>query len=84
MGFPMAQPAQPSFLAHFAALRDPRQMAKVLLNLPQGEKFDRNSVGLVQRCGKPPRELDVRLCVTLGVRGHATGRVHRATAPDAI
>jgi hypothetical protein len=31
----MEQPAPPSFLAHFAALRDPRQTAKVLYPLPE-------------------------------------------------
>lgn len=31
----MPEPAQPSFLSHFAALRDPRQSAKVLYPLPE-------------------------------------------------
>ena len=31
----MSEPAQPPFLAHFAALRDPRQAAKVLYPLPE-------------------------------------------------
>jgi hypothetical protein len=31
----MEQPRQVSFLAHFAALRDPRQVAKVLYPLPE-------------------------------------------------
>jgi hypothetical protein len=31
----MSKPAQTPFLAHFAALRDPRQSAKVLSPLPE-------------------------------------------------
>ena len=31
----MSEPAQPPFLARFAALRDPRQAAKVLYPLPE-------------------------------------------------
>ena len=31
----MDRPAQVSFLAHFSALRDPRQVAKMLYPLPE-------------------------------------------------
>jgi hypothetical protein len=31
----MSEPVEVSFLAHFAALRDPRQVAKVLYPVPE-------------------------------------------------